>query len=182
MNSITSFFYWVILICIFGFQASALKSQNSKIYWNENTQLEFSDFRGYPTYRSAAAMSYCGIKYNSCGISKNPTYSVSAYFEPKNSWVWSNYKYDYVINHERLHFDIAEIYARKLRKYFAENQVSIRNSKRVYQQFFKAYEQFQNTYDEATQHGTNKKKQSEWKEKIKNELHQLNRFAENRCY
>ncbi len=175
-------FYKIVGFLFFAFWFTSFQMNEDKIYWSEDRPLTFNDFKGEPTMRQVAALSYCGIKFNSCYSAKYPTYEVFAYFEPKNSWAWKNYRYPYVIKHEQLHFDIAEIYARKLRKYFAENKVPIWQAKRVYQSIYHDYEGFQELYDERTKHGTDNAKQKEWAESITNELHALDDFSAYKCY
>ncbi len=173
--------YLRITICILGLLFSWSIQAQSKIFWKADRPLTFSDFKGEPTHRRIAALSYCGIRFNSCN-SRNPTYEVQAYFEPHNSWAWKNYRYSYVIKHEQLHFDIAEIYARKLRKYFAKYQVPLSQAKSVYQEFYQEFEAFQEEYDEETRHGTNDSQQKKWDDKIAQLLEDYQEYAVDTCY
>lgn len=44
---------------------------------------------------------------------------VYAYFSPRQSWYHKDMADDHLLSHEQLHFDITELYARKLRKKIA---------------------------------------------------------------
>ncbi len=169
-----------IFFMFFGVANLEIKAQ-SKIYWQADRPLEFSDFKAKPTHGRIAALSYCGIKYNSCP-NQRYSYEVSAFFEPYNSWAWKNYQYSYVIQHERRHFDIAEIYSRKLRKYFAEHEVPYRKANAVYEKYYEEFEAYQNLYDQETHHGTHDSHQAKWNQKIAQELENLENFAEDKCY
>lgn len=153
-----------------------------RIYWVENQSLSFDDFWAEPTIRKVAALSYCGIQFYSCRYRKTPTYRVRAYFEPSQSWSWKNYRYNYVLKHEQLHFDIAELFTRKIRKYFKENAIPIENAVEEYQKFYNQYIDYQQLYDDETHHGTSDLSQKNWEEKIKTELNDLIDFKEDVCY
>ncbi len=75
------------------------------------------------------------------------------------------------INHEQGHFDIAEIYARKLRKEFLENVKTEKDYqlkfKLIYQVMYGEFLDYQNYYDNITKRGTNAEKQNELDAEIK---------------
>ena len=84
------------------------------------------------------------------------------------------------INHEQGHFDIAEIYARKLRKEFLENVKTEKDYqlkfKLIYQVMYGEFLDYQNYYDNITKRGTNAEKQNELDAEIKAQLKKLERY------
>lgn len=166
-----------LFFCLLSFVYS-----QDRIYWQEDKKLEFSDFQDTPNIRRVAALSYCGIQFYSCKYRTEPTYRVRAYFDPKKSWSWSNYRYPYVIKHEQLHFDIAELYAREIRKYFQTHPIKVQNAVEEYQKFYNKYIETQELYDSETQHGTLDKEQERWQESISEQLKNLQAYSEDVCY
>lgn len=84
------------------------------------------------------------------------------------------------INHEQGHFDIAEIYARKLRKEFLENVKTEKDYqlkfKLIYQVMYGEFLDYQNYYDNITKRGTNAEKQNELDAEIKAQLKKLEHY------
>ena len=65
---------------------------------------------------AASTATYLGINY---GITQFIfTYKINCRLSKNKSWV--RYKSDYVLSHEQGHFDITEIFARKLNKMMSE--------------------------------------------------------------
>jgi len=90
-------------------------------------------------------------------------------------------KNDHILSHEQGHFDISEIYARKLNKALKayrprENSIS-RDVNEIYKKVMDEKEEYQTKYDKETDFSRNKQQQSEWLEKIKDELDDLDEYA-----
>jgi hypothetical protein len=88
----------------------------------------------------------------------------------------------YILNHEQLHFDICELYARKLRQRIAEKDFTkVKDIVSVVSQFYEKttseYQKRETAYDNDTQHGINAAKQKVWNETIARELAELEQFA-----
>lgn len=101
-------------------------------------------------------------------------YNVRNIMSVKRSWVLKEAKNDSaLLRHEQIHFDITELYARKIRKLLAEyinpcgKEKEIKAAINVLKQ-----EQINenNLYDIESVHSTNKIMQKKWDEKIKKEL------------
>ncbi|WP_128330618.1 hypothetical protein [Apibacter sp. HY039] len=156
-----------------------------KIFWSEENSLSWKNFKGKSqnSNNKIAALSFCGIQYNSCILQGNVyKYKVKAFFVPQLSWV--RVKNEHILKHEQLHFDIAEIFSRKLRKAFSENPVEPKDSQvEIYQPLFKEYMKMQELYDNETHHGILEDINKEWENKIHNELNQLIDYKkEEICY
>jgi hypothetical protein len=72
-----------------------------------------------------------------------------------------------------LHFDISELYSRKLRKKLSSQKFTRATLSselpKIISEFFKQRDQFQDLYDSETNHGTIEKKQKRWEEKVNKE-------------
>lgn len=93
------------------------------ILWQENKKLKIQDFKAenkdtikVNRQQFLGAISAIRIEYSSFQRNKNsaPEFSIKTYFDPNESWMLL--KNDYVLQHEQIHFDLTELYARKMRK------------------------------------------------------------------
>ena len=147
--------------------------------WNKNRKLNWSDFKcELPTdAKNLAATTHCGFGYrsNGIGIFGRPHIEVKNIFYPELSWVRNEEaNRPGLLEHEQLHFDISEIYARRLRLKLSSAKLNYFNAKRKSEAIFKeVYEQYlqrQKTYEEQTEFSLNNKSQKEWGKMIHNEL------------
>ena len=174
---------WVIACCFF----IHIKSQ--KIYWKESLKLTWDNFKGKNkklSDSSFVAYANCGWEYKAI-TSSNPKARVkiiikTIFYEDK-SWKNSERINDFVLLHEQKHYDVAELFVRKLRKEIAEKIITTRDYhlyfQNIHERISRAYKNFQNTYDKDTQHGTNKEKQIEYNAIISAELKKLKNFQLN---
>jgi hypothetical protein len=174
-------YYVLPLLCLFFVSTS----QDETIKWTKDRNLKWSDFENTLQKDSpVAALSWIGITY-SAPITLNPErcfLEIYAGFDKKKSRIWKEKTNDHILSHEQGHFNLAEIYARKMRCYLTSNPYKI-----YYSDFesdlniiLKAYEDsleiVSDKYDFETDHSQEIKKQSEWSIKIKNELKELNKY------
>lgn len=107
-------------------------------------------------------------------------YQVQAFFSLKQSWFLKEAQGDSaLLRHEQLHFNITELYARKIRKLLAEfkNPCGKEKEIRVIVDSLKQAERDENNlYDTQSVHSTNKDMQKKWEEKIKKEMDDLNMY------
>ena len=92
-------------------------------------------------------------------------------FDEANSWVKPESKLDEVLSHEQLHFDISELNARLLRKFFVEQTFTYKMDltllfKRCYNESMQKLRRMQNEYDTQTENGTNLSAQKSWETKF----------------
>lgn len=154
------------------------------ISWHQDYALRWEDFQGeVDPFRPVGVESVTQviIELRSSLANNLLSFTVSCYFEKDKSWTantWSSY----LLNHEQLHFDIAEVYARKLRMELSGlNDLSPRNYEQkvrtVYQRVLEEHNAFQDQYDRETQHSKNREKQADWNEKISQMLEETKAFA-----
>lgn len=156
---------------------------SQRIEWKEERKLVWSNFKSNKNNqhgKDIVAYTHCGWVY-SVVKSSNPKgaakVNIETIFNEDKSWKDDTRITDYVLNHEQKHFDIAEIYARKIRKEIISKIKTSGDYDRyfqtIYNRILKDYRNFQALYDGVTEHGMNKEKQSEYNAIISNELEQL---------
>lgn len=145
------------------------------INWSANYKLRWSDFKAQPdTGRlQEAAVSALHIRYNLSFDAATYNYHVFCYFDRDKSWTRDTVNKS-LLQHEQLHFDIAEYYARKLATAFANYTFNRSTIKKdfdvIYTTLITEYDVVDNTYDHETEHSKNKKQQELWNQKIAAQL------------
>lgn len=177
MNQLTLVIF--ILTCM----AFSEVEEQKLIEYNERNELTWKDYRAKPNHKSpfkALTATRVSFKANSNGKTLNLI--ITNIFEPYNSWTKTNESAQ-LLEHERLHFHISELYARKLRKIIQERKFNTSSQKlmnevsRLYEDKMNELSQHQKRYDRETGHSTIKQKQKEWESKIKSELLALKLFS-----
>jgi len=154
--------------------------QIDKIEWNSR-KLTWNDFMGSVDFGNnieVAGVCY-GWSKDVKNIGRNIKVSIICYVDPNESWakkVSINSKY--ILNHEQRHFDLAEIYARKIRQEISSlkytDPLSLLDSIDViYSEYTSLGNKEQERYDLETSHSENKDKQEEWNKYIDNQLKEL---------
>lgn len=90
------------------------------IVWYPERRLRVSDFRGDTAARPFRAASFCGITYHGNYVGRRIILIVEANFDHKGSYFKHGDDDLNVLSHEQVHFDIAEVHARILRKRISE--------------------------------------------------------------
>lgn len=171
---------FLVLILI----SSHLWSQ--RIEWTQETKLVWSNFKSKINNqhgRDIVAYTHCGWAY-SVVKSSNPKgaakVNIETIFNEDKSWKDDKRINDYVLNHEQKHFDIAEIYARKIRKEIVDKIKTTSDYDKffqtIYNRIVKDYRNFQALYDGVTENGMNKEKQTEYDILISKELEELKNY------
>src|SRR5579859_591137 len=151
------------------------------IYWQPTYKLKWEDFQGIPDSSSKdGAISRPVIKYHLSANEDSFNVKVICFFIRSKSW--SKFKKnDTLLMHEQGHFDIAELFARKLRKAFAEYKFNAQTVGKDIDKLFILNKQERTErdvlYDKETNHSQNKQQQVLWNKKIKSELDNLKKFA-----
>ena len=160
---------------------STLKAESQDmIPWELDKRLAWDDFLCEPKVGSDAVASTStslGIAYQLS--SGQLRYHITCYFNKEKSW--GLMKTDYILAHEQGHFDITEIFARKLNEELQNYKFNKRNYKRdigeIYQSVVSQKEEFQKTYDSESDHSRNKKTQYDWLERIEKLLAETQPYA-----
>jgi hypothetical protein len=168
-------FIFLLLLC---FSTSAFYQQEDVILWNKNQRLSWKDFTGLADEKSSYyAATFASIRYryqySSTGKVYNVKFEVYSYFTKSKSWSKKERQSVALLQHEQLHFDITELYARKLKEELERNKYT-ENYKSEIAEIFnikkRELKQMEDKYDEETNHSQNKEKQQEWENYVAKEL------------
>jgi len=163
----------LILFVYLGFIAICTAQEEQVIAWSPELKLSWSDFQGKPTNEESAATTASGITYRfsttTWGDEVELDFIVTTHFYPEKSWYRPNLCDAVILNHEQLHFDIAEVFSRKMRKRLSATKFT-KNVKaevaKIYEEINMALYAFQNRYDNETNFSRNREKQLLWNKKI----------------
>ena len=152
------------------------------LFWNEKRNLDWKDFRGNPdSFSNYAASTFWGISFDTFWKENRGTFVVYTTFNKQKSWAKREPRSERLLNHEQLHYDIAEMYARMLRKAFSEHSFSQRSFRREVDQLFQLYwdacVEVQDRYDHETDHGLNPVIQETYEDWVFEKLESLNEWA-----
>jgi hypothetical protein len=152
------------------------------IIWQENRPLAWDDFQGKPQKRFAAASTHYDIQ-KIIDVQKGDSIAITiqAVFFCKKSWKKESWISESVLRHEQKHFDIVELYARKLRKLINANNYSSAieltiKSDSLYAIIDKEMDVYQDKYDDETDGSMNGEQQRAWEKKITNEISELEAY------
>ena len=142
--------------------------------WNENIRLTWVDFKGkVPPAEESAASTASGISYSySANLLHREVkldFEVNAYFYPNESWYRPKLCNENTLAHEQLHFDITEVFARKMRDKLRRTSFSDdvkAEVRKIYADILKELQTYQERYDWETNFSRNREKQLEWNQKI----------------
>lgn len=156
------------------------KLKNDTIIWKPDSLLRPDDFKAKPKPNGPLGLSYVGIFIYSTEVSGELLLNVEALFVKSKSYIVKNT--DYVLKHEQIHFDIAELHARRLRKKIDEvdfKKVRSMQSEinKHHEKTMKEYSKEQDDYDRDTEHGLNAAKQKVWNEKITAAIKELDKYS-----
>ena len=154
---------------------------SDSIYWNIDRKLIWEDFQGCPDMSSNWG-AVTAAELNIIGHLSNvlPIYEVRNVFFKKKSWTKDTTS-EFTLQHEQIHFDITELYARKIRQAIdslwdideAEQEVY----NRLIQKLINGCDLVNDEFDKETNYGNYGKNQLLWKKKISNAIKDLDEFT-----
>jgi len=168
---------WFIIFLPFSF---LLQGEDS-ICWTEQVSLKCSDFMAIPDARNPnpALTTYkMSISYhvNQDSIS----IEVKCYFKKLKSWMKDSCKAS-LLKHEQGHFNIAEIYTRKLRKMISEHKFDLASLRRDLEYLNKNVSndcgREHQLYDKETNNSLNVIGQRQWEKQIADDLIKYQAFS-----
>jgi hypothetical protein len=171
--------------------AQTLSSKSADtLYWQEDLKLRWDDFQSREKIKTDyAAFTYTIITLNyslsHSGGAYQPKFTVKCAFQRSRSWVDRDDPAAMsaeILAHEQLHFHIAEITARKLRKALKSKRYTknyAREINELYERELNAGEEMQQSYDRESQHGINDSAQKRWAEKVPKLLQSLATYRGN---
>jgi hypothetical protein len=150
--------------------------------WAKHPSLDWSDFQGHPRRSTGepSAVTDTGFRVQLECREGFLDIRVEAEFYPASSWVKPARKSAELLRHEQGHFDITELYARKIRKAVREQKINCENDrqaesagKKIFGELDRDWEKAEKRYDVNTKDGTDLVRQREAAETIAKELGDL---------
>lgn len=162
------------------FSQQAVPREDS-ILWDKSIRLKWSDFMSRPdTFSERTAGCAASIYVRGFIDNGLPDFIVTNSFIKNDAWTKDTASVN-LLKHEQLHFDIAEMYARKIRKAIdslRRNKVKdIEPYSEEIQKLLKMRKETDSLYDQQTAHGLYGNEQSVWNQKILKELECLSEYV-----
>ncbi|MCH6200755.1 hypothetical protein MMU07_14310 [Aquiflexum sp. LQ15W] len=147
------------------------KSDQDTVFYDHDRLLTWDDFRERPNKLSGynatifTSLAMEGSPFMENGVLVFPI-EVKVYMLPESSWVKTQGKSDYALNHEQRHFDVTRVVGNRLIERLKALQVTLENYEALVNDvFFDSYREMnklQEIYDARTKHGLDKDAQSRW--------------------
>ena len=158
----------------------SIEETSEYIPWHDERLLTWDDFQGPPkrhTDAVASTSTSLGISYQI--VNGELKYQITCNFSKTKSW--GSMKTDYILAHEQAHFDITEIYARRMHQALSNYQLNKRTYQddinKIYNDIVSGKEALQHAYDGGSDHSRKKKEQYQWLEKINQLLEETAPYA-----
>jgi hypothetical protein len=181
----------ILLACLFTSYNLIAQIQTPRILWSKKN-LHWKDFKRKPDSANiaspwgASTSSWVEQKYVMVQQQHEIHFIITAWFNPDFSWVKEECKNgrggDYALMHEQYHFNMAELYARKIRKVLSTIELTDTTYKReiaqLFKKFYTQYRSQQVRYDSETEHSRNKVMQYNWVGSIDDEMKELSTYTD----
>lgn len=154
-------------------RAISASESPSTMSWSRDKKLTWDDFRGSIPQDAddvTAAATYCGIGFetNTFNSAHPEELKVTVYntFYLNDSWARPEERNQNVLAHEQGHFDLCELYTRKLRQRMSQLHLNLNTLKstlaNIYEELQEEYRREQEVYENETRHGLNLMQQKNW--------------------
>jgi len=152
-----------------------------QVFWDQRCKLQFSDFIIVENEDSwiIEAKSAIGVSFNPRVVGDNKVeLKVRTSFDKCESYMKGALD-SVLLEHENIHFHIAEVYARKIRKCFQDIDCLTSNGAyEMYRLYLDSLDMVHDIYDDETVKGMNVEAQKKWGEKVQEQLFMLKDYAE----
>ncbi len=151
------------------------------IVWAANRPLTAADFKARPPFAPQAALTVADLKASAGCKDYVFAGGVQATFDPNTSWIKDPKTLTpALLRHEQLHFDIAELAARRLRQKISLFKFDCLKLQPAFDNLtkpaYRAWATEENRYDGETNHGLNAAKQALWEQQVAAKLLELKAF------
>ncbi len=154
--------------------------------WTPKRPLTWKDFRGRtPRESPAAAETAYTLLHGVRCVGTAFEFRVVAAFRAEESWVRADLlqrpaESARALRHEQTHFDLAEVHARRLRRYFTELVAPCASNADLSGaagRFVRDEANAQAQYDNETDHGRKPSEQARWDKDVDDQLFSMSRFT-----
>ena len=171
----------IFFLVVYSLESNPITSGNL-ILWGER-EITWDDFNGRPDYtvQYAAITSTMTVLRNIKSYRDSVEVAVETFFLKEKSWIKQEMLSEQLLRHERTHFNIGELYSRKVRKLYSSSiyplskfqNTIIEQKSKLNAEKKKLNEQ----YDSETNYSKNDSVQKIWDKRIKHELDELHEFS-----
>lgn len=175
------FFFLIFAFPVIIFGQYKAKLKNDTIIWKKDYKLSKADFKGrYRLEKNVKAQIASSICIYFTEINTDLKVKVEAVFLKSKSAIYADSKY--TLKHEQIHFDITELYARKLRQAIYNTDFTkvkdIRETiSKLYKKTLKDWNIEQTKFDKDVENGMNPAKQEIWLNNIQKNLNDFDDFS-----
>ncbi len=161
--------------------------QDDAIAWSATRKLTWQDFKGKAVNDLDGARSAVNTAMAAGCREGGLQYRVVTQFLPRQSWVTyritsSGLASRAGIDHEQIHFDLAEVYARRIRKMYAELRDPCPKSDEALSamadRLLRELSDIQRRYELETRSGENGTRQADWSKRVAADLAALDAFRD----
>lgn len=166
---------------------TARVAAEGSLVWSTH-HLSWKDFRGRAKLgTSTAAQTSSGVTYIVECHGERFRFAVLATFAPTESWVRPDIPphrtaSTRTLRHEQTHFDITEVFARRLRRTFSTARGLCpdrpKDARKLFDRLSRESQAMQELYDDETAHGTAVDAQGRWSRAVATSLDSLGRFRQ----
>ncbi len=141
-----------------------------RLEWSADHRLNWNDFLAEPPRRknsNVAAITSSVIQYKYACENGYLNFDIKSIFLRDESWVRDNARTSDYLQHEQLHFDITEVFARKLRNRLSGEQFrcnEVYKFERIVNEQLAEWRKMQKRYDIETEFSLNYYQQDYWDE------------------
>lgn len=160
---------------------------DSLIQWSPDNLLKWEYYQGEPDtirFKDFKAVTYAWYKHENYNVFKDSiVFDLVSYFVVNASWVTE--KSDELLAHEQTHFNLYEVFTRKIRKELGKYRYDNENDFVNYYSSIinidaNKRKDFQNLYDKETDYGRNHEAQEKWNQKVNEMLKELEDYSNTR--
>lgn len=172
----------LVLSPILGLAQTVLPNDEGRattIEWTAGRLLTWKDYN-FRRVRREGNIAITSVKHSVRGYMRNnmPEFDIKVMFMVADSWT-SDTTDIALLEHERLHFDIGELFRRKIALRIIELQKQGEKKASVYRLEIKnvlnEFNSFSRAYDKESEHGRNSEEQLQWQKRVKEELYRLHK-------
>ncbi len=165
-----------VLLFVFLLSSATTFAQRDLIEWNETLQLSAEDYKGAITSKDTSQhiSSSCGLYCIPQITGDTASVTIIAYFDRNKSWAKRKRVTPLLLQHELGHFDLTEIFARKMKKRIlamkTKKNTFIKDVQKVYEKTWEDLQKQNAAYDRATDFSNVEFAQRTWQNYIKENL------------
>ncbi len=155
-----------------------MKNKQEPVEWQEGRLLSWDDYRLRVFTSNKGQLAVTSVKHSVRGYLNNeiPDFEVKVLFIGNDSWT-TDKEDSALLAHEQLHFDIGELFRRKIVKRIDGLRRQGEKQKAIYRYVIRKelneFRVFSKSYDKATRYGSLKEEQEKWQKDVWEELKRL---------